>query len=157
MILIYIQRMTLYLAYTNHIVNSNLLLDAKDVPWSVTHALHTTPKSKRLMAYHCNLDTINVVEHRSQGFHLRSMLLHLLHDCNVLKCLEGFEGWQCLNQNKCGRTTHMQHLRRDRCFMTSPSKMSRLVFWNSLQRYQNRKNIDPTATAAWPYQPWHFR
>jgi len=91
------------------------------------HMLDTTPKSKRLMAYHCNLDTINVVEHRSQGFHLRSMLLHLLHDCNVLKCLEGFEGWQCLNQNKCGRTTHMQHLRRDRCFMTSPSKMSREI------------------------------
>ena len=113
----------------------------------LSHMLYTTPKSKRLMAYHCNLDTINVVEHRSQGFHLRSMLLHLLHDCNVLKCLEGFEGWQCLNQNKCGRTTHMQHLRRDRCFMTSPSKMSRLVFWNSLPRYQNRKNIDPTATA----------
>lgn len=125
MIQIYIQqRMTVHIAYTNHIVNHKLLLDAKDVPWSVTHALHTNPKSKRMMAYHCNLETINVVEHRSQGFHLRSMLLHLFHNCNVLKCLhcQGFDGWQRLNQNKCGRTTHMQHL-RDRCFMTSASKM----------------------------------
>ena len=73
----------------------------------LSNMLYTqTPKTKRLMAYHCNFDTINVVEHRSQGFHLRSMLLHLLHDCNVLKCLDlhcpGFEGWQRLNQNKCG-------------------------------------------------------
>lgn len=44
MILIYIQRLTVYLAYTNHIVNYNLLLDAKDVPWSVTHALHNPQK-----------------------------------------------------------------------------------------------------------------
>ncbi len=116
-----------------------------------------TPKTKRLMAYHCNFDTINVVEHRSQGFHLRSMLLHLLHDCNVLKCLHcpGFEGWQRLNQNKCGYDNTCNILEEIGASWLHQIKCPDFSFEIPLSATKSPKSTQQQQ--LWPCQPWHFR